>query len=375
MGEAPIDRRQLQARTGLAWATVCQAVESLEALGLIRPAGHGPSKGGRPPLDYELDPDRRTLIGLDYELSTLTLRVSNLAGESYHEERVSVEHGQDLRAAGAQILQLVQRLGKRKELLERSEQPPRGPLAFGLGVPALVFMHEQGKPVVYSSIQFFEQQGLLQKIHDLLGLPVYAGGNIHALALAEGWFGAARGRSSYAYLSFRTGVGMALVLNGRVVTGAHHLAGELGQFSMDPVGPRSPHGKPGCLGQYAAGGPMLERARSLGWSAPHGAATPLAAFVDAALAGAEVPNRLLGEAATMAGRAAAEVAHLFDPERLVMGGSLAAARALTEKPLREAFAAYAMPPHAAQVELVFSELADGGALGAAALALEGLMTG
>ncbi len=359
-----LDRRQLQAQTGLAWATVCQAMDHIEGLGLIRPAGHGPSKGGRPPLGYELDPERRTLLGLDYELSTLTLRAVTLTGETRFERRVPLERGEPFATVRGKLVALVDAwiaAEGEKALAEVG----KGPLALGIGVPVLRFRQEQGRKVVYSTIQALDSGELLDDLHVRLKRPVYMGSNIHALALAEGWFGAARGSGSFVYLSFRTGVAMALVLNGRVHAGAHHLAGELGHW-------RLPGGE-GTLQSRTGAPALLAAAERAGWKTEAEGSERLPALASAAQQGDPEAVSGLREAAEHAGRTAAQVALLLDPERVVIGGTLALISRAVDAPLRAAYAEHGLPTHTEQVKLVYGQLPDGGALGAATLGLMGLM--
>ncbi|GMV79479.1 MAG: transcriptional regulator [Planctomycetota bacterium] len=359
-----LDRRQLQAQTGLAWATVCQAMDHIEGLGLIRPAGHGPSKGGRPPLGYELDPDRRTLLGLDYELSRLTLRAVTLTGETRFERRVPLDATEPFAAVRSKLVGLLD-AWIAAEGWKGPSGSSRGPLALGIGVPVLRFMEEKGRRIVYSTIQAFESGLLLEELHAKLKLPVYMGSNIHALALAEGWFGAARGCGSFVYLSFRTGVAMAMVVNGRVQAGAHHLAGELGHWRLP--------GEDGSLQSRTGAVALLAAAELAGWRAPGGSTEKITALLAAAAAGDPAAAAGMREAAVLAGRTAAQVALLLDPERLVVGGTLALAAPAIDAPLRAAYAEHGLPTHTEQVELVYGKLPDGGALGAATLGLMGLM--
>ncbi len=83
-------------------------------------------------------------------------------------------------------------------------------------------------------------------------------GDVRALALAEGAFGAARGVQSYASMVVSTGVGGALVMDGRLVNGDSGNAGHLGHFNVVPDGRRCSCGSTGCLEAEASGWAITE---------------------------------------------------------------------------------------------------------------------
>ena len=88
--------------------------------------------------------------------------------------------------------------------------------------------------------------------------------DVHAAALAEGRFGAARGLTDYVYMTVSTGIGGAVVSGGRLMRGPDGVAGELGHLTIDMNGPLCGCGARGHLEALASGTGIARAARELG---------------------------------------------------------------------------------------------------------------
>jgi glucokinase len=135
-----------------------------------------------------------------------------------------------------------------------------------------------------------------------IGLPVWVDNDAKALALGEGWCGAARGARDFIGMVVSTGVGGGIVLNGRLLDGAAGNAGHIGHVIVEPDGHPCACGARGCLEAEASGSAI---ARITG--APAADASP------------EVRART----GTLVGRAVASVANLLDLPLAVVSGSVA----------------------------------------------------
>jgi len=112
----------------------------------------------------------------------------------------------------------------------------QGPLlSVGLGVPGLVDA-QAGLGLYYAFIPDWQQVPVVEKIGSKLKVPVILQNNLRAIALAERWFGIGHGLSDYVILGPRSGFGIAMVQDGRVIEGAHHAAGEVGRWPWPLMG-------------------------------------------------------------------------------------------------------------------------------------------
>jgi glucokinase len=143
---------------------------------------------------------------------------------------------------------------------------------------------------------------LQQTLADALGLHVVVDNDAKALALAEGWLGAASGVDNFLAMVVSTGVGGGLVVDGRLLDGRSGNAGHIGHVIVEPQGRWCVCGARGCL-EAEASGPSIHAATG----------------VAAAASGDDVKERT----GTMVGRAIASVASLLDLELAVVGGSVA----------------------------------------------------
>jgi glucokinase len=143
---------------------------------------------------------------------------------------------------------------------------------------------------------------LRARLEALTGLPTTVDNDAKALALGEGWVGAAAGVADFVALVVSTGVGGGIVLDGRLLDGAAGNAGHIGHVIVEPDGRTCGCGARGCL-EAEASGTGIQRATGR----------------PPAEAGPELRQRT----GTMVGRAVASVANLLDLRFAVVAGSVA----------------------------------------------------
>ena len=143
---------------------------------------------------------------------------------------------------------------------------------------------------------------LRSRLMAALELPVHVDNDAKALALGEGWLGAAVGVRDFIALVVSTGVGGGIVLDGRLLDGAQGNAGHLGHVIVEPDGRECPCGARGCLEAEASG-------------------TAIAARTGRPAAEADPEEQ--ARAGRLVGRALASVANLLDLRLAVAAGSVA----------------------------------------------------
>ncbi|MFN2537297.1 MAG: ROK family protein [Mycobacteriales bacterium] len=203
-------------------------------------------------------------------------------------------------------------------------------------------------------------------LHRLLPCPVHIDNDANLGARAESRWGELAGHRVGAWVKASTGIGVGVVLDGRVHRGAKGLAGELGHVQTHPDGQLCGCGNRGCL-ELTAGTPALVRE----YAAITGRSVTALELVAAAVAGDVVARRIVDDAGTRIGTALAGLVTLIDPERVVVGGDLAVAGDLLLDPLVAAMRRGAMPAVADDVSVAVSSLGERAeVLGALALALD-----
>jgi glucokinase len=215
-----------------------------------------------------------------------------------------------------------------------------GAVAVGLAVPGLV--HETDGTVRQAVNLGWHDVPIGALAGEAVGLPVVVMHDVRSGALAEGLFGAARGARDYLVVALGTGIGAAVVLDGRPYSGAHGMGGELGHVAVEPRGPLCGCGRPGCLEALASAGYVSRRYEAM-------AGAPATAEEVAALAadGDPTAGEVWRGALDALAMSITNYATLLDPELVVIGGGMASAGPSLFDPLRARLAAlarFADPP-------------------------------
>lgn len=143
---------------------------------------------------------------------------------------------------------------------------------------------------------------LRQRLEDLTGLAVFGDGDAKALALAEGWLGAAKGVQNFMAMVVSTGIGGGIVLNGQLLDGESGNAGHIGHVIVEPNGRRCHCGARGCL-EAEASGPAIEAITGRPPTQP--------------------TYEIMVRTGRLVGRGVASVCNLLDLKLVCVGGSVA----------------------------------------------------
>jgi glucokinase len=252
--------------------------------------------------------------------------------------------------------------------------------AIGLGAAGLV--HEPSGVLLSAPNISWRNVPLRDRMAKRFERPVTVDNDATAAAWAEHLIGAGRGYRDLLFVGVGTGIGGGIVIDGRLIRGAHGLAGEIGHIIVEPGGPVCGCGNHGCWEQVA-GGHAIARGGARAVMDDPGSEIAMLAGGDPARATGELVARAAagGDAAAVAiiaqvgrrlGEGIAGLVNILDPEAVVVGGGVSELGAPLLDPIRERFletveAADVRP----EVPIVAAALGnDAGAIGAAMLALE-----
>ncbi len=202
----------------------------------------------------------------------------------------------------------------------------------GVGSPGAVD-HKLGKVIgPCPNIKGWRGMEIGAIMNDRLNMPVYVDNEVNAMALAEARFGAAIGARSVVCCTVGTGVGGAVILDGRVVHGFSSSAGELGHMTIDVNGPKCACGNNGCIEALCASQAIIGKVKRL----LKKGLTPIFNEVlegsldslnvkkvfSAARRGDEIALEVVNESATYLGVGLAGIVNLLNPEVVVIGGGI-----------------------------------------------------
>ena len=220
--------------------------------------------------------------------------------------------------------------------------------------------------------------GLKDALETALQVPVFLENDANAAAVGEMWLGAGRGARNLICITLGTGVGGGIILDGKLWRGTDGSAGELGHTSVDPFsGPQCKCGSTGCLEMFASATAVVRMARESLSLFPdtvlHDQCLSSAKIYDAAKSGDSLSLMVFQKAGEYLGVGLANLINILGPEVIVIGGGVANAWDLFEKPMREQIKRRAFPSAAGSVKIKIAQCGDdAGLLGAARLALDEL---
>jgi glucokinase len=163
-------------------------------------------------------------------------------------------------------------------------------------------MRDRGARVSPVNIPAWRDFPLRDRLQAYTGLPTTVENDAKALALGEGWLGAAQGARDYLAMVVSTGIGGGIVLDGRLLDGADGNAGHVGHVIVEPDGRLCGCGARGCAEAEASGTAI----RAITGRAPEHA-----------------PPEVIERSGRLVGRAVASVANLLDLPLAVASGSVA----------------------------------------------------
>ncbi len=261
---------------------------------------------------------------------------------------------------------------------ELREQHP----VVAIGIGAAGFVDADRRTVVFAANLAWRDRALADHVEALVDLPVVVENDANAAGWAEFRFGPAAEADTMLMMTVGTGLGGAIVLDGRLVRGAGGFAGEIAHMTAVPDGQWCGCGNRGCLEQYTSGTAMVRSARAAAMTGDP-LLEPLLAAAGGAASGIDGPlitrmaregdpgaQRHLTEIGDWLGRGAASISALLDPEMIVIGGGVSAAGDLLLDPARAGYAR-TLTARAHRTQSPFAQASMGneaGMIGAADLA-------
>jgi glucokinase len=211
---------------------------------------------------------------------------------------------------------------------------------------------------------------IVDLFRDKFKVPVYLQNDANACALAEWKFGAGKGTRNMIFLTFGTGMGGGLILDGRLYTGANDLAGEVGHVRLAKDGPTA-YGKMGSFEGFCSGTGIAILARQI--VSEKFALNQKVSFcktpedidrisardvAEAAFAGDKTAIKILEISGEYLGKGISVLIDILNPEKIVIGSIFARCRQFIEPACLEMVRQEALAPSAAVCTIVPAELGE-----------------
>jgi glucokinase len=242
-----------------------------------------------------MNPDRDLIVAVDVGGTRMSAGLMTLRGDLIDRAVALVDDSQGDHELFASLVGIV------GDMLARADEHHQmTPIAVGVGCvgpaePGLV-------SVSPTSIGAWRDFPLRDRLAEATGLPVHGEVDATCLAMAEGWLGAAQGRSNFLAVVVSSSISGGVVLDGQVVEGASGKAGNIGHLVVEPNGRRCSCGSRGCLDAEASG-----RAIEVITGRPP----------------TEPSYEIMQRTGDLVGRAVSSVCNLLDLDLVVVGGAVA----------------------------------------------------
>lgn len=318
LAHGPISRAELSRITGLSKQTTSEVVRALEESGWLRVRGQTQGAIGRSAVTYEVEADTALVLGVDLGGTKTHVALANLVGTILGDAleptdprggRFVVDH----------IGTLLRRVAKERKL----------PLsAVRLGVVGSPGVLKAGSGIITDApnIPGLDQFDVVGALKERLGFKVTIENDVNVAAQGELWQGCCRDARTFAFVALGTGIGMGLVSEGRIVRGARGAAGEIAYLPVggDPFDPRG--FQHGTLESSIGSEAIVQRYRGLG-----GRADDVRAIFDRLAEGDPAAATTIDDVARILLQALLAVRAVFDPDLVVLGGSIGARPELLDR--------------------------------------------
>ena len=262
-----------------------------------------------------------------------------------------------------------------RDLLKETDSQPQDIQGIGFGFPGQVD-YKSGVVRLAPNIPGWVDVPIAQMIEEEFGIPTRVDNDVRCAALGELNFGAGKGCENLICITVGTGIGSGLIVNGKLVRGASNAAGEIGHIKLQMHdGPICGCGDTGCMEAFASGPAIVAMAEDYikgGKSTKfrelaNPDITPRIVF-EAAKQGDPVAKRIYTIMGEYIGIGLSSVINLLNPEKVIIGGGVAASGEFLMEPIRETVKKRAMKIAGETVQIVPAELGNtAGVIGASLL--------
>lgn len=348
--------------------TVTKFIMELVEEGYIINYGKQETSEGRPPNLYGLNPDSAYMVGVDIKAFCLNLGLMNFTGDM-----VDIQMGVECKLDNT-LESLDELIGHIRRFIDKHDNVREKILQIGVNISGRV-NPEEG----YSFSMFnFEERPLADILTEKIGIPVSIDNDTRAMAYGELLKGVVKGEKDVVFINVSWGLGSAFIIDGKIYTGRSGFSGEFGHFNVFDNEILCRCGKKGCLETEVSGSALhrilCERVRN-GQSSilsqrilADDSPITLEEIVEATNKEDILCIELVEEVGRKLGRYLAGLINLFNPELVVIGGTVAMTEDYILQPIKTAIRKYSLNLVSKDSAVVLSKLqAKAGVIGACLL--------
>jgi predicted NBD/HSP70 family sugar kinase len=349
--------------------SIAKAINELIKEGFVVEQGYAPSSGGRRPLMYAINANAMFIIAVAMDQLSARIQLVDL-----HNNPVADMAAVELKLYNNEnaLPELITRLN---DYVDKSGIPKNKIAGIGIGMPGFI------NAIEGINYTYLDAGGvsLSEYITKATAINTYIDNDSSLIALAEQKFGIARSQQEVMVINLGWGIGLGMIIDGKIFRGYNGFAGELSHIPLSEDGALCTCGKRGCLeaeasmlvvAQKAEEGIKQGRVTSL---KPHNGQSKLMgdSLMDAANQGDQFALELLSDSGYKIGKALAILIHIMNPAKIVLSGRGAKVGKILLAPIQQALHKYCIPRLSLGTELLISSLGfDAELIGAAVLVME-----
>jgi N-acetylglucosamine repressor len=353
--------------------SVIANLNELIRLDVVEERGRGNSTGGRRPTIYGLKMGSFFIMCID--IGRFNVRMAIVDN---NRNFISAIRSYDLKLPDNE--QYINILCEHAlDLMEKAPIDKEKIIGIGVDMPGII---DSVEGINYSSF-YLPTGSLAKKMEEKLKRPVFLENDAKARALGEYWFGLAKGKKHALVLLLSWGIGLGMILDGRLYRGTSGFAGEFSHIPFQDNGKLCWCKKRGCLESVASASALSSLAKEGIKSGNESSISHLIKDVDiidpdiivkAAKQGDQFSINILSQVAYELGKGIALLIQLFNPEIIILGGRMAKAEQYMVTPIQQALHTYSSPMIIKDISIHVSELGDAAAiLGLATIVVEKLL--
>ena len=305
-------------------------------------------------------------IGIDLGGTSIKYALVDKAGNSFFEGKLPS-------FASVSAAKVMEQLIKAATLLkDEAAKQDWNVLGIGLGTPGIV--DETNRIVLggAENIVGWENIDVASFMEKQMSLPVVVGNDANLMGLGETKYGAGRGCTHVVFLTVGTGIGGAVIIDGKLFNGYANRGTELGHVPLIANGERCACGAIGCLEHYASTAALTRRFSALAKEQNLSFDTEINGELIVRLYHEDFPLAVecMNEHFYYLGRGIAGFVNIFSPQRIVIGGGVAESGSFYLEKIRAVFKKHVIADCALNTKIVAAELGNkAGLIGAASLIL------
>ncbi len=362
----------LSRRIRKSFPITAKLIEELMSENLVIETGYAPSTGGRRPLTYSIQKDMMYLVSVAMDQFVTKIAVIDMRNNFVSPvEKIILPLPDNPHAA--EVLR-----EKIAVVIDSSGIPKDKFVGVGIGMPGFVNVK---KGVNYSFLPLPNNKSITKHISEKIDLPVFIDNDSSLIALAEYYFGGARGEKNAMVVNIGWGIGLGMILNGELFRGHEGFAGEFSHIPLFLNGKLCECGKVGCLETETSLLLIIEKAREGINSGRLSKLKSLLPFDDLELTfdsiikaiedGDQFAIELFSKAGYNIGKGIAILIHLLNPKKIILSGRGSSAGQIWLAPIQQALNEHCIPKLFQSTDIEISTLGLRAELiGAAALVME-----